>query len=212
MSHSRIRLLKIVICAGGVVLTSTAHAEDPTAATTVATSAPIAQTAPEATPIDPTKLTMPKLDFTATPQDELDFEKYFYFHRDVTSFAEAYDDIKECDALASGVNFYAGNSSGAAAASAQYGVLAGGIGSAIGSAIADAIFGAAQRRKTYRMSMRTCMGFKEYHRYGLNKDLWSEFNFTEGNGRKKEIVREEAQQLQALVASGPKPSTKELQP
>jgi len=54
------------------------------------------------------------------------------------------------------------------------------------------------------------MGFKEYQRYGLTGELWKDFNFEEGHGRKKEGERDNALELQALVASGPKPTTKEL--
>ena len=93
---------------------------------------------------------------------------------------------------------------------AQYGALAGGIGGALGSAIADAIFGSAARRQQRRINLRNCMGFKGYQRYGLSEDLWKEFNFEEGLGRKKENERDDALELQALVASGPKPTTKEL--
>ena len=160
---------------------------------------------------DPVTLTRPELAFAATPEIEQDFEKYFYFHRSDTSFEEAFADIRECDALSSGSNIYMGADSAAmGAAMAQYGALAGGIGGAIGSAIADAIFGSAARRAQRRVNMRNCMGFKGYQRYGLAGDLWKKFNFEEGNGRKKEDVRDEALELQALVASGPKPTTKEL--
>lgn len=159
---------------------------------------------------DPASLKMPALAFQATPEIEAEFSKYFYFHRADTGYAEAYGDIRECDALASGSSIYLDGSAGAAAASAQYGALAAGIGSAIGSAIADAIFGAAARREQRRESMRNCMAFKGYARYGLSGDLWKAFNFEEGNGRKKEAVRNEALALQALVASGPAPTTKEL--
>lgn len=162
--------------------------------------------------VDPASVEMPKLDFTATPEIEADFDKYFYFHRADTSFAEALADIRECDALASGANFYGGaDSSAIAAASAQYGALAAGIGGAIGSAMADAIFGSAQRRKMHRINMRNCMAFKDYQRYGLSRDLWTEFNFEEGMGRKKEDVREAALRQQAKVASGPAPRTKALE-
>ena len=58
--------------------------------------------------------------------------------------------------------------------------------------------------------MRNCMGWKGYQRYGLSKDLWDNFHFEEGNGRKKEEVRLVALTQQAMVASGPKPATKEL--
>ena len=160
---------------------------------------------------NPATLTMPKLDFTPTPADERNYDKYFYFHREGTSFAQAYDDIRECDALASGSSIYYGADSGAmSGVMSTYGPLAGGVGGAIGSAMADAIFGSAMRREQRRVSLRNCMGFKQYHRYPLSGDLWKEFNFEEGLGRKKENTRLNALALQALVASGPKPTTKEL--
>ena len=169
------------------------------------------ESSPPAIEVNPATLKMPMLKFTPTPQDEADYDKYFYFHRDGTSFAEAYSDIRECDALASGSSIYLGADSAAmGAAMAQYGALAGGVGGALGSAIADAIFGSAARRAQRRINLRNCMGFKEYSRYGLSGDLWKSFNFEEGMGRKKEGVRDDALELQALVASGPKPETKEL--
>lgn len=172
------------------------------------------QAAPQLVPYelpDPATLTRPKLEFTPTPQDEADFDKYFYFHREGTTFAEAYADIRECDALASGSSIYlGGNSAAIAGATAQYGVLAAGIGSAVGSLLADAIFGSAARRQQRRINLRNCMGFKDYQRYGLTGELWKDFNFEEGHGRKKEGERDDALELQALVASGPKPTTKEL--
>jgi hypothetical protein len=155
----------------------------------------------------PAGLEMPKLDFTQTPEMASDFEKYFYFHRADTSFAEAYADIRECDALASGISYYAGDSepySGYYAG--QYGI-GGVIGGAIGNMLADAIFGSAERRRIRRGNLRNCMGYKDYKRYGLSRDLWKAFNFEEGNGRKNEQVRERAIRLQALVASGPTPQT-----
>ena len=93
---------------------------------------------------------------------------------------------------------------------AQYGVLAGAIGNTIASAMVDAIVGSAARRAQRRVNLRNCMHFKEYQRYGLSRDLWTEFNFEEGMGRKKEDRRNDALALQALVASGPAPTTKEL--
>ncbi len=171
------------------------------------------QAAPQVVPYelpDPATLTMPKLDFTPTPADEADFDKYFYFHREGTGFAEAYADIRECDALASGSSIYLDGSAAMAGAMANYGVLAAGIGSAVGSLIADAIFGSAARRQQRRINLRNCMHFKDYQRYGITGELWKDFNFEEGHGRKKEGERDDALELQALVASGPKPKTKEL--
>jgi hypothetical protein len=159
---------------------------------------------------DPATLKMPVLAYQTTPEIEADFDKYFYFHRENTSFPEAFADIKECDALASGSSIYMGGDNAAMnAAVAQYG-MAGALGGVIGNVLADAIFGSAARRQQRRINLRNCMGFKGYGRYGLRSDLWKEFNFEEGHGRKKEGVREEALELQALVASGPKPQTKEL--
>jgi hypothetical protein len=179
--------------------------------------APVPAAAPTPTPApayelpDPATLTMPKLAFTPSPTDEADFDKYFYFHRADVTFAEAYADIRECDALASGSSIYLGGSDAAiAGAMANYGVLAGGIGGALGGLLADAIWGSGARRQQRRVNLRNCMGFKGYQRYGLTGDLWKDFNFEEGHGRKKEGERDNALELQALVASGPKPTTKEL--
>jgi hypothetical protein len=148
--------------------------------------------------------------FSPTPEDEAVYDKYFYFHRDGTDFAEAYADIRECDSLSSGISFYLGSGEPYPGYyGGQYG-MAGVIGAAIGNALADAIHGSAQRRKFRRINMRNCMGFKEYSRYGLSKDLWEEFNFEEGHGRKAEEVRIKALQRQALIASGPKPDRKAL--
>jgi hypothetical protein len=196
MSHIRKMALMASIC----LLAAPLHAQ---------VTAPAAEPAAEV--LDPATIVMPKLDFTATPEIDADFDKYFYFHRDGTSFTEAYSDIRECDALASGSSIYLHTDSTAmGAAMAQYGALAGGVGGVIGSVIVDAIFGSAARRQQRRINMRNCMGFKGFQRYGLSRDLWKEFNFEEGNGRKKEGVRDEALEQQALVASAAKPTTKEL--
>lgn len=198
-----------------------AMAAMPAAAQEQAAASPAAAIAPVVLPLsgpvgdfeipNPTTVKMPVLEFAPTPVIETDFDKYFYFHRAETSFVEAYGDIRECDALSSGANIYMGDNSAAmGAAMAQYGVLAGGVGGAIGSAIADAIFGSAARRQQRRINLRNCMGFKGYQRFGLSGDLWKEFNFEEGHGRKREGVRDEALEQQALVASGPTPNAKEL--
>ena len=152
----------------------------------------------------------PELQFEQTESTADNFEKYFYFHRDDTSFDIAFHDLKECDALASGINFY--NYADTGAAMAQYGVLAGGIGGAIGNLMADAIFGSAERRKVRRINMRRCMAFKGYDRYGLEKDLWQAFHFEEGFGSVDDDKRREYLLKQARVASGTKPEQEVLQP
>lgn len=159
---------------------------------------------------DPETIPTPDLAFELTQSDIDNFDKYFYFNREDTSFAEAYADIVECDSLASGISYYAGGSEPYLGYyGSQYGI-GGAIGGVIGSALADAIYGSAARRKIRRINMRNCMGFKGYSRYGLAKTLWESFNFEEGNGRKRDDVREAALLQQAKVASGPRPHGEEL--
>jgi len=204
------RILLSLLAAGSVVAPAAAWAQPASAV-----APPVAASLPDADDDDftiPSRegLVAPRLDFTPTAEAEASFDKYFFFHRAGTSFEEAYADIRECDALASGSSIYmGGDSSSMAGAVAQYG-MAGALGGAIGGAIADAIFGSAARRDQRRTNLRNCMSFKGYQRYGLSRDLWTAFNFEEGNGRKREPVRLNALALQALVASGPKPAGKEL--
>jgi hypothetical protein len=156
---------------------------------------------------------MPDLAYTPDPTIAADFDKYFFFHRDGTSFDQAYADITECDSLASGINFYMGADSAAlSSAMTQYGPLAGGIGGAIGGLMADAIFGSAERRRIKRINLRNCMFYKGYDRYGLEKELWQAFHFEEGLSRENAKDREAALMKQARVASGPKPQLKVLEP
>ena len=152
----------------------------------------------------------PDLAFDATPADVETFDKYFYFHRDGTDFDTAFNDLSECDALASGISYYGGGDPAMANYYvAQYG-LAGAAGGVIGSAIADAIFGSAERRRIRRINMRNCMGFKGYDRYGMERERWQAFHFEEGFGHVEDEKRAGYLMKQALVASGPKPSTEVL--
>jgi hypothetical protein len=154
---------------------------------------------------------MPKLAFTPTAEDTGTYDKYYYFHREGTSFDQAFADVNECDALASGISYYRGDSEPYPGYYAtQYG-MGGVIGGAIGEVLADAIFGSAERRKVRRINMRNCMGFKGYQRYGLNKDLWQAFNFEEGHGREDEATRNAALLKQARVASGDKPKQEAIE-
>ncbi|KTE42432.1 MULTISPECIES: hypothetical protein [unclassified Sphingopyxis] len=153
---------------------------------------------------------MPDTAFEATPADVETYDKYFYFHRDGTNFDTAYNDISECDAVSSGINYYAGGDSYMSTYYAtQYG-MAGALGGAIGSAMADAIFGSAERRRIRRINMRNCMGFKGYDRYGMEKERWQAFHFEEGFGRVEDEKRTGYLMKQARVASGPKPKAEVL--
>jgi hypothetical protein len=159
---------------------------------------------------DPATIAMPNLAVSPTEADAQDFDKYFYFHRADTTFAQAWADISECDALSSGIAYRAG---GAEPYPGYYGTnygIGGVIGAAIGSALADAIHGSAERREIRRENMRNCMGFKGYQRFGLPKDVWEQFHFEEGNGRKPEDERRMALLQQAVAASAVRPQGQEL--
>lgn len=158
------------------------------------------------------EIPVPETAFDVAAVNADDFDKYFYFHREDTSFDVAYSDILECDSLGSGVNYYlSGNDAAMQSAIAQYGA-AGAVGGVIGAAIADAIFGSAERRRLKRINIRNCMFYKGYDRYGLEKELWQEFHFEEGLTRENADDREAKLKMQARVASGPKPTTEVLVP
>jgi hypothetical protein len=144
------------------------------------------------------KLEMPKLEFSETPEDAKNFDKYYFFHRDETDFATAYADITECDGYARGlVSSYKYQD----APYPYAGTLAGAAGGMIANAMMAAIFVPGEKRRMRRVNMRQCMGFKGYARLGLNKELWETFNFEEGTGAEEEESRLKALKLQALVAS-----------
>lgn len=167
-----------------------------------------AQVVPE--PVDPAlhaaaTAALPDLAVAPRPGDADNYDKYYYFHRDGTDVAEAWADISECDALASGISYRAnGGPLSTGYYASQYGI-GGVVGGVVGSIAADMIYGSAKRRAIRRVNMRNCMGFKGYDRYGLSKDVWERFNFEEGNGRKEDRERNLALMQQAIVASGPKP-------
>jgi hypothetical protein len=153
------------------------------------------------------KLEMPKLDYSVTPEDEKNFDKYYYFRRDETDFPSAYADITECDGYARGlVSSYKYQD----APYPYAGTIAGAAGGAIANVMMAAIFVPGEKRRMRRVNMRQCMGFKGYERLGLNKELWETFNFEEGTGAEEEESRLKALKLQALVASKAAASEKVL--
>lgn len=154
---------------------------------------------------------LPDTTFEETDLIVADYDKYFYFQRADTSFDEAWADITECDALASGIRTYGKfDASQAIVNSGLYSPLAAGVGGAIGSAVADAIFGSSERRKVRRINIRNCMGFKGYSRFGLERELWQAFNFEEGLTKTEAGKREIKLMMQARLASAPMSNAKEL--
>ncbi len=157
--------------------------------------------------VDPAKVETPVLEFKATPEIEQDYAKYFYFHRDDTDFDTAVADLRECDQMARKM------SNSAAAVNVPYpyaGTVAGAGGGLLAALIIDATVGASNRRSMRRLSMGNCMRFKEYKAYGLPKELWSQFNWEEGNVEPEGAVRLQKLRMHAKVASGPRPTKGEL--
>lgn len=156
---------------------------------------------------DPATVPMPKLDFVSTPLIEADFDKYYFFNRANTTFEEALADLRDCDGFARGL------SSGYKYQEAPYPytyTMAGAAGGVIANVMIAAIFGSAEKRRLRRVNMRRCMGYRGYARFGLEKDLWQEFNFEEGFSGEGEDKRQAMLAQQAKVASGPRPAGKEL--
>ena len=156
---------------------------------------------------DPATVPMPKLDFVSNPLIEADFDKYYFFNRANTSFEEALADLRDCDGFARGL------SSGYKYQEAPYPytyTMAGAAGGVIANVMIAAIFGSAEKRRLRRVNMRRCMGYRGYARFGLEKDLWQEFNFEEGFSGEGEDKRQAMLAQQAKVASGPRPAGKEL--
>ena len=156
---------------------------------------------------DPEDVALPQLAFEEREQDTENYQKYFYFNRPATGFAQALADLRQCDNFARGL--YGGEYYPEPGAVAMYGI-GGVLGGVIGGAIANAIRGSAEERRKRRVNMRRCMFFKGYERYGVSKKLWEKFNFEEGNKTVPEPVRQAKLFQQAKVASGPRPGTKDL--
>ena len=157
--------------------------------------------------VDPATITVPSLTFTSTPELEADFDKYYYFNRADTDFRTALGDLLDCDGLARGL------SSGRGWVDTPYpyaNSMAGAAGGIIGNLLVSAIFGSAEIRRLRRVNMRNCMFYKGYQRFGLDKQIWEEFNFEEGLDGVTEEARIGYLRQQAFIASGPRPQQEAL--
>jgi len=176
-------------------------------------SAASAQAAPDlrtAMP-DPATVQMPELAFTSSPEIAGTFDKYYYFHRADTSFAEALADLRECDDYARGIVTRPGPT-GTPYGETLYPMAytAGGvIGNALLAGVGAAMM-SADARAERRIDMRRCMHYKGYQRFGLEKSLWQKFNFEEGYSSIDEGDRQRMLAQQAKVASTAGPDRKDL--
>ncbi len=157
--------------------------------------------------IDVAAIVVPTLDGKPGVTDAADYDKYYYFHRANTDFKAALADVRDCDGLARGLT----STSGYGGYYGGYGgVVGAGVGGAIGAVMAEAIFGSAEKRARRRVNMRRCMFYKGYQRFGIDKDVWKQFNFEEGFGPIDEKDRQTFLKQQAKIAAGPTPIAQEL--
>lgn len=157
--------------------------------------------------VDPDTVQVPSLAFEITPLNAADFDKYYYFNRADTDFRTALADLLDCDGLARGL------SSGRGWVDTPYPYntsAAGAAGGIIGNLLVSAIFGSAEIRRLRRVNMRNCMFYKGYQRFGLDKEIWEEFNFEEGLDGVSEEARIGLLRQQARIASGPRPQQEAL--
>lgn len=141
---------------------------------------------------NPAEIEVPSISFTVTAEIAEDFQSYFYFHRVETDFETAIFDLRECDDLASA----------RVGLRSPYGL--------IGSVVNDLIYRPRAQEVMQRASMRRCMSFKGYQRYGLTRELWEQIGFEEGRRREDEGIRQLSLARQAKLASGPKPAMPEI--
>ena len=173
----------------------------------VATPAPPARLDPF--DVDPASITVPDLSFTMTPAIASDFQKYFYFHRADTDFNTALSDILECDAYARGLSGGQAGNVDMTSAIATYGIYGAAAGVLVG-ALAGAIFGSQEIRNRHRINLRTCMGYKGYGRYGLPKDIFTQFNSQDSSPGAMDAEQISLLRQQARIASGPRPQQESI--
>lgn len=149
--------------------------------------------APQALP-DSTEVSVPDINTLLGADDLKSADKYFIFHRPGVSFATAFADLSECDAMARNLLPGTGNSSiGGAAISIGIGAIV-----------------AGNQRHVRRDNMRRCMFFKGYGRYGLPKAIWQQISFDESGSGISDDARRPFLLKQAKIASGPQLQGKEL--
>lgn len=151
---------------------------------------------------DPASLSLPDMAFKSTPRDVRRYDTYYYFHKPGVSYERAFADFDQCHgyALSSqlglltptiiplGAAALQDDSSRRAAYSnafAMYGLVGLGI---------AAIFISEAEDDNARATVRKCMTYKHYGRYGLSRALFKKID--EGA---------DAQRLGrwALIAAGP---------
>jgi len=158
---------------------------------------------------DPATVKIPDLNFTPRSSDSDDYDEYYYFYKQGTSYAQAFADLDQCRLVSLetqlvsvppkfvplGSDMVADRSRmDLSPAWMMYGI-AGGI-------TVELIVRPAEDDNT-RENDKRCMAYKGYSRYGTTSDIWHKINVGSVGD---DLAR------QALIASGPKPEAKAIDP
>lgn len=161
---------------------------------------------------DPATVKVPALPLTIGPKERIDADSYFYFHKDGVSYETAFADLEQCRLYAGSARQFTLPPKFVALGTnvitrefdrtdhmqwyyQQYGMV-GGMTASIMAAIIVPMVDEDNRNAT----MRRCMGYKGYQRYGLSSKAYKQID--------SDSPAEKTARL-ALLASGPKPQTAE---
>ena len=151
---------------------------------------------------DAASVTVPDMaGFKPTPKDARNFDDYFYFHKSGVSYERAFDDLEQCRVYAASAQLIAPMPTiipvGDVATSGPK------VSQRIGIGILPAILIASAEEDTAIATMRTCMAFKGYGRYGTSRALFKQID--QGSDTEKQARR-------AVIASGPAPAGEAIDP
>ncbi len=151
---------------------------------------------------DPGTIKVPDVSPALDPKVRKDGYKFYYFHNPAVSFAEAYQDLRECRAhLAVGggtliPGFVPWDESHRRTVAQGTPMFPGLVTSALAAIILPKM-----ERGTRSNKMRRCMGTRGYVRYAIPEVTWNALN----EGDEEKLVS-----MQAKLASGPKPADTEV--
>jgi hypothetical protein len=147
---------------------------------------------------DPASIATPDVTPSSDPKIRENGYKFYYFHRSDVSFEEAYQDLRECRThLVSGgpaalPGFIPWGEQHQREKVEGTPLVGGLVVGAIAAVVIPKMIRGQQSNK-----MRRCMGTRGYDRYAIPEETWNLLN----EGDEQQLI-----QLQAKLASGPKPA------
>jgi hypothetical protein len=157
-------------------------------------------------PPDPASISVPHMPAVVEHNEAGDYDAYFYFYKPGVSYKSAFADYDQCRMYALTTKSVAVpprfvplgsdviQEKKTTPAYWGYGVV---------GIIISEIFVEQDRRDTDRATIKRCMAYKGYLRYGTSEAIWTEINA----GDDAESVARKA-----LIASGPKPAAEAIDP